>query len=261
MKVGQEIRRRREAKGWSQAKLAGLAAMGVSGVSQIETGVRNPSAVTLEKLAAALGVGVADLFPKAEAPLPFEENGTQQRRAQLTEALTSYLLRLAREWKDFLPGIEEVRGYPKVAFEVLSRNELVQAELLMLVELVDAITDNLHVEPGATDPKELVRAFFRVNDAAELWASSASTARDTVRYQTLRARPSSAWFETPEGRQWVESVRSQQAELESARPIVQAQLAEPEVEAERARAEEEFERADEKRRNAAPLIRSLHSVA
>jgi transcriptional regulator with XRE-family HTH domain len=73
MEVGREIRRLREARGWSQAKLAGDTGMGVSGISQIETGARNPSAATLWKIAGALGVEVGDLFPKAQSPLPFEE--------------------------------------------------------------------------------------------------------------------------------------------------------------------------------------------
>jgi transcriptional regulator with XRE-family HTH domain len=73
MDVGREIRRLREARGWSQAKLAGDTGMGVSGISQIETEARNPSAVTLWKIAGALGVEVGDLFPKAQSPLPFEE--------------------------------------------------------------------------------------------------------------------------------------------------------------------------------------------
>jgi transcriptional regulator with XRE-family HTH domain len=70
MGVGREIRRLREEKGWSQAKLAGGAGMGVSGVSQIETGARNPSAVTLAKIAEAIGVEVAEFFPKDQSPLP-----------------------------------------------------------------------------------------------------------------------------------------------------------------------------------------------
>ena len=65
--VGQQIRRFREAKGWNQAELAVYAGIGPSGISQIETGKRNPSAATLQKIADALGVGVADFFPKAEA--------------------------------------------------------------------------------------------------------------------------------------------------------------------------------------------------
>jgi len=78
MAVGQEIRRLREEKGWSQTKLAAAADMGVSGVSQIETGARNPSAITLAKLANALGVEVADLFPKGQSPLPFESAERRQ---------------------------------------------------------------------------------------------------------------------------------------------------------------------------------------
>jgi transcriptional regulator with XRE-family HTH domain len=70
MNVGKEIRRLREARRWSQAKLAGASGMGTSGISQIETGARNPSAVTLSKIAEALGVEVRDLFPLDQAPLP-----------------------------------------------------------------------------------------------------------------------------------------------------------------------------------------------
>jgi transcriptional regulator with XRE-family HTH domain len=79
MEVGREIRRLREAKGWSQAKLAGETGMGVSSVSQIETGVRNPSAATLWKIAQALDVEIAQLFPKAQAPLPLEESRLMDR--------------------------------------------------------------------------------------------------------------------------------------------------------------------------------------
>lgn len=70
--VGREIRRLREARGWGQTKLAAAADMAVSGVSQIENGHRNPNSATLIKLARALEVEVADLFPKAQAALPLE---------------------------------------------------------------------------------------------------------------------------------------------------------------------------------------------
>jgi transcriptional regulator with XRE-family HTH domain len=92
MTVAQEIRRLREEKGWSQTKLAAAADMAVSGVSQIETGVRNPSAVTLTKLANALEVEVADLFPKGQAPLPLETT----QGGSVPEALSSYLKRRAK---------------------------------------------------------------------------------------------------------------------------------------------------------------------
>lgn len=75
MTVGQEIRRRREDKGWSQAKLGVLSGTGPSGISQIETGRRNPSTATLQRIAGALGVEVRELFPLEQTPLPDFEAG------------------------------------------------------------------------------------------------------------------------------------------------------------------------------------------
>jgi transcriptional regulator with XRE-family HTH domain len=67
--VGREVKRLREGRGWSQAKLAVEAGMSVSGVSMIENGHRNLSTATLAKLAEAFGVEVRDLFPLAQSPL------------------------------------------------------------------------------------------------------------------------------------------------------------------------------------------------
>ena len=72
--VGARIKRLREEREWSMAKLAVEADMSVSGVSMIETGKRNLTTTTLAKLARAFGVEVADLFPKAEAQL-WSDNG------------------------------------------------------------------------------------------------------------------------------------------------------------------------------------------
>jgi transcriptional regulator with XRE-family HTH domain len=48
--------------------------MAPSAVSQIETGKRSPNSQSVMKLAEALGVEVAELYPKApQAPLPLEE--------------------------------------------------------------------------------------------------------------------------------------------------------------------------------------------
>lgn len=67
--IGKEIKRMREGKGWSQAELAVYAGSSQPTVNQIESGKRNPSTRTLEKLAAALGEEVASFFPKAQRPL------------------------------------------------------------------------------------------------------------------------------------------------------------------------------------------------
>ncbi len=79
--VGKVVKRLREERNWSQTKLAVEADMSVSGISMIENGHRNLSTATLAKLAEALDVEIADLFPKAEARLwsddsPVEPGGT-----------------------------------------------------------------------------------------------------------------------------------------------------------------------------------------
>lgn len=68
----EELKRLRKARGLSQAKLAALADLDPSTVSQIETGTRRANSGTLERLAMALGVEVGDFFPKAQAPLPLD---------------------------------------------------------------------------------------------------------------------------------------------------------------------------------------------
>ena len=62
---GAVIKQLRNEKGWSQGQLAVYSETSQPTVNQIETGKRNPSTETLEKLARALEVEVADLFPKA----------------------------------------------------------------------------------------------------------------------------------------------------------------------------------------------------
>src|SRR5215218_3170922 len=114
MDVGREIRRLREARGWSQAKLAGDTGMGVSGISQIETGARNPSAVTLWKIAGALGVEVGDLFPKAQNPLPFEEPARRSAEERieacnsLAEIIETYSITCREALEDLVdaPAVE-----------------------------------------------------------------------------------------------------------------------------------------------------------
>ena len=139
MGVGREIRRLREERGWSQTKLAAGADMGVSGVSQIETGARNPSAVTLAKLAEALGVEVADLFPKEQASLPFDNVGERRREPSLID--DARIAALLHEWghetdeeyltalQDFDPDID-LDGIPRGVEQAVEGLERVRDELL-----------------------------------------------------------------------------------------------------------------------------------
>ncbi len=104
--VGKEVRRLREARGWGQTKLAAAADMAVSGVSQIENGHRNPNSATLIKLARALGVEVADLFPKAALPLPFEVAAGAAGEGPLQGPTAEEALSMSRrEFGEYVEGL------------------------------------------------------------------------------------------------------------------------------------------------------------
>jgi len=60
-RIGQKIAERRTALAMSQAKLAEMAEMNRSFLHGVENGTRNPSVITLIRVAAALGTTAADL--------------------------------------------------------------------------------------------------------------------------------------------------------------------------------------------------------
>ena len=66
----EELKRLREEKGWSQARLAQESGLDRATINQVEGGRRSPTISTLEALALALGAEVADFFPKVQASLP-----------------------------------------------------------------------------------------------------------------------------------------------------------------------------------------------
>jgi len=60
--LGQRIRELRDAKGWSQERLAEAAYLDRSYLAGIERGLRNPSVRSLLKVAGALKVRIGELF-------------------------------------------------------------------------------------------------------------------------------------------------------------------------------------------------------
>jgi transcriptional regulator with XRE-family HTH domain len=92
--VGEEVKRLRQAKGWTQEQLAVYAGSSQPTVNLLEAGKRNPSAATLEKIARALEVEVVDLFPKPQTSQPSLEDAAQSEALQ--EALAVLFQGLAR---------------------------------------------------------------------------------------------------------------------------------------------------------------------
>src|SRR5215208_5587366 len=80
MKINAELRKER---GLSQVKLAVMADMVPATLNRLERGTGNPNLKTLERVADALGVEVADFFPKAPRRSSLEPsllNGLEDER-------------------------------------------------------------------------------------------------------------------------------------------------------------------------------------
>ena len=98
-----EIKRLRQQKEWNQTELAYHAGLAPSVISQIENGKRDPSARTLRKLAEALSVEVADLFPKGQAPLPLDYAPPLEELHDKAECETDWLVRDEGSWQAAWP--------------------------------------------------------------------------------------------------------------------------------------------------------------
>lgn len=61
-RLGKNVRKLREAKGWSQEDYADRAGIHRTYVSDIERGKRNPTVTVVEKLAAPFGVSPSQLI-------------------------------------------------------------------------------------------------------------------------------------------------------------------------------------------------------
>jgi transcriptional regulator with XRE-family HTH domain len=115
--IGEEVRRRREELGLTGAQLADRAGLAPSAVSQIETGKRSPSSMSVMKLADALGVEIGELYPKkAQASLPLEngERGLEPAAARAQPRAGSSAeshLAIRRTWEDLEQNltVEQVR--------------------------------------------------------------------------------------------------------------------------------------------------------
>lgn len=100
----EELRRIRGKRGWSQYELARQSGVNAATINQIEMGRRSPRVETLEKLAVSLEVDIADLFPKAQASLPFETAGGK-RREEVLRGLSKSITGMASSAKSRLDNI------------------------------------------------------------------------------------------------------------------------------------------------------------
>ncbi len=158
----EEVRRLRQERSWTQNQLAFHAGLAPSVISQIENGKRNPSASTLRKLANALGVEVADLFPKDQPPLPLEDGPSLEELHTAAGCETDWLIMPEAEWQASWP----LSLTPNEAMQIVRE---MAAEFAALKPLMAAEEEGLPILKSAINGryKQAWTRFFAAYRAAE----------------------------------------------------------------------------------------------
>src|SRR5215217_8503806 len=103
----ERIRQLRKERGLSQAKLAVMADMDPATLNRLERGTGNPNLKTMERVADALGVEVADLLPKAPRRSPSEPTLNdalgEERRLGYLRAWRAFVYKLIQRWEETPP--------------------------------------------------------------------------------------------------------------------------------------------------------------
>ena len=147
----QAIRRIRKGQGWSQERTAAEAGIDRVTLIHIETGRSSPTVETLQKLAGALGVEVADFFPRAQGTLFASDDPPAGRDAG---APAGGAARVLADWAESLSSRGE---------EARFRWRRGAAELERTQDVGSALTLDKQVQAEA-------RGFFReIIDLMEAW--------------------------------------------------------------------------------------------
>ena len=90
--IGDRIRYFRKLKGWSQETLALQADMNPAFLGHLERGLKSPTVKTLEKIAAALDISMAELFSEPQ-PISDEKEALLTELRDLLQGLSAESLR------------------------------------------------------------------------------------------------------------------------------------------------------------------------
>ena len=138
----QAVRRIRKGQGWSQERTAAEAGIDRVTLIHIENGKSSPTVETLQKLAVALGVEVADFFPRAQSTLFASDDSPAGRDAGAFAGGAALVL---ADWAESLRSRGE---------EARFRWRREAAELERTRDLLSALTLDREVQAGA-------RGFFQ----------------------------------------------------------------------------------------------------
>jgi transcriptional regulator with XRE-family HTH domain len=204
----ERIRQLRKVRGLSQAKLAVMADMDPATLNRLERGTGNPNLKTLERVADALGVGVADFFLKAPPRSPLEPsllNGLEeeQRRTELEEIRESYreeregVERYLVRWERWLEtgGIPEeaVREFLMAAGALypvlrgLSISEVTEISIVLRSDTADGLTDEAKAESAILP---LVNRYWELgHKLTEVWNERFPEEENIVDLEAMRQEP------------------------------------------------------------------------
>lgn len=94
MDIGKRIIELRQQLGWSQYRLYKEAKIGQATLSQIESGLKSPNVVTLQKICDALNITLSDFFTGKEPELRPELQRLLETAKKLTPEQTEQLQKL-----------------------------------------------------------------------------------------------------------------------------------------------------------------------
>ncbi len=136
------VRLIRKERGWSQERTAAEAGIDRVTLVHLETGKSSPTVETLQKLAGALGVELADFFPKAQSTLFASDDAPSGQGAT---TFVGGAARVLADWTEVLSNRGE---------EARFRWRREAAELWRTQDLLSALTLDREVQAGA-------RGFFQ----------------------------------------------------------------------------------------------------
>jgi transcriptional regulator with XRE-family HTH domain len=162
------VRELRERRMLSQQELAERAGVSLFTIQRIERGEGSVRPKTGRALADALGVGVEDLLPKAQAPLPLEYKAAGQGYLPLTHLL--------EDWRYLIESTAErhIQNSSSNLFEttegastysVAAYAEIAQLFEMYLERLSPTLHNALPESLAEIESDKLTRAMFRLEEA------------------------------------------------------------------------------------------------
>ena len=179
----ERIRELRAEMGLSQVKLAVKADMDPATLNRLEQGKGNPNIKTLERLAAAMGVEVADFFPRSEPRLPLEN-----LRVAGALTLDAGLLRTICE--SMADHYEDLAGRDVPPSRALGWWDVAPYDAGYVLAMVDVLLRGVQDGSIVDDEGELLpllRAAYRLAHFADaLWRKSVGALGEEVRQASAK---------------------------------------------------------------------------